>query len=88
MAFLVMLGIWALVFAVVRRLRARASHGVKDEPARRDVRSRQQPRLRLLPEGHRPPPGLGPLSPSERFLKQEAARGMRELQTFLDERAA
>lgn len=87
MAFLVMLGIWALVFAVVGRLRARASHGVKDEPARRDVRSRQ-PRLRLLPEGHRPPPGLGPLSPSERFLKQEAARGMRELQVFLDERAA
>ena len=26
------------------------------------------PAVRLLPEGHRPPAGLGPLSPSERFL--------------------
>ncbi len=45
-------------------------------------------RLRLLPEGHRPPPGLGPISPSERFLTQEAARGLRELQVFLVDRAA
>jgi len=36
-----------------------------------------------LPAGHRPPAGLGPLSPSERFLTQEAARGLRELQIFL-----
>ena len=42
-----------------------------------------------LPEGHRPPPGLGPLSPSERFLTEEAARGLRELQVFLlDQQAA
>ena len=42
-----------------------------------------------LPEGHRPPPGLGPLSPSERFLTTEAARGLRELQVFLlDQQAA
>ena len=41
-----------------------------------------------LPPGHRPPPGLGPLSPSERFLSSEAARGLRELQQFLAERAA
>ena len=41
-----------------------------------------------LPPGHRPPPGLGPLSPSERFLTTEAARGLRELQTFLYERPA
>lgn len=36
-----------------------------------------------LPAGHRPPPGLGPLSPSERFLTHEAARGLRDLQLFL-----
>ena len=43
---------------------------------------------RLLPEGHRPPAGLGPLSPSERFLTAEAARGLRDLQLFLVDRAA
>ena len=43
--------------------------------------------LPLLPEGHRPPPGLGPLSPSERFLTSEAARGLRELQLFLLDQA-
>jgi len=49
----------------------------------------RRPRRPLLPEGHRPPPGLGPLSPSERFLRQEAARGLRELQVFLlDQRTA
>jgi hypothetical protein len=37
----------------------------------------------LLPEGHRPPAGLGPLSPSERFLSSEAARGIRALQVWL-----
>lgn len=42
----------------------------------------------LLPEGHRPPDGLGPLSPSERFLRAEAARGLRDLQLFLVDQAA
>jgi hypothetical protein len=36
-----------------------------------------------LPFGHRPPPGLSPLSPSERFLAAEATRGLRDLQMFL-----
>ena len=36
-----------------------------------------------VPEGHRPPPGLSPLSPSERFLAEEASRGLRDLQLFL-----
>ena len=36
-----------------------------------------------LPAGHRPPAGLSPLSPSERFLSQEATRGLRELQEYL-----
>ena len=44
-------------------------------------------RLALLPEGHRPPPGLSPLSPSERFLAAEATRGLRELQAFLTDAA-
>ena len=49
---------------------------------------RRSPALRLLPEGHRPTAGLGPLSPSERFLRAEAARGLRDLQLFLVDRAA
>ena len=36
-----------------------------------------------LPEGHRPPPGLSPLSPSERFLVAEASRGIRDLERWL-----
>ena len=40
-------------------------------------------RLALLPDGHRPPPGLSALSPSERFLAHEASRGLRKLQLFL-----
>jgi hypothetical protein len=36
-----------------------------------------------LPAGHRPPPGLSPLSPSERFLAAEVSRGLRDLQLFL-----
>ncbi len=40
-----------------------------------------------LPAGHRPPAGLTPLSPSERFLSQEATRGLRELQDYLAQAA-
>lgn len=47
------------------------------------VRARRVPVTPSLPEGHRPPAGLGPLSPSERFLQSESARGLRELQLFL-----
>ena len=42
----------------------------------------------VLPEGHRPPAGLGPLSPSERFLSSEATRGLRDLQLYLLEQQA
>ncbi len=53
------------------------------------ARLRRRPRGRALPHVHRPPPGLGPHSPSERFLTQEAARGLRDLQLFLlDQRTA
>ena len=50
---------------------------------RRQDLARRAASLPLLPDGHRPPPGLGPLSPSERFLSTEAARGLRELQAWL-----
>ncbi|MCW2673672.1 MAG: hypothetical protein JWP14_2261 [Frankiales bacterium] len=39
--------------------------------------------LPLLPAGHQPPPGLGPISPSERTLAAETARGLRDLQAYL-----
>ena len=55
---------------------------------REAFRERPRPSLPPLPPGHRPPAGLGPLSPSERFLTTEAARGVRELQHFLFERPA
>jgi hypothetical protein len=72
-----------LVLALVRWWAARAVEGVvtdawddaSDDPA--------VPRMALLPEGHQPPPGLSPLSPSERFLEAEATRGMRELELYL-----
>jgi len=37
----------------------------------------------VLPAGHRPPPGLGPISPSERTLAAEVERGLRDLQAYL-----
>ena len=36
-----------------------------------------------LPAGHRPPPGLGPISPSERTLAAETERGLRDLEAYL-----
>ena len=66
--------VWVLCCArLVQRRGQRAQVGAR--PAAR--------RQRLLPEGHRPPPGLGPISPSERYLTAESRRGMRELQLFL-----
>jgi len=58
------------------------------QPGRGHTGRRPTPGPASMPPGHRPPPGLGPLSPSERFLSTEAARGLRELQQFLAERAA
>jgi hypothetical protein len=40
-------------------------------------------RHQLLPAGHEPPPGLSPLSPSERFLAAEATRGLKDLEKYL-----
>jgi hypothetical protein len=93
------LGLLALlVFAsVCARLGDRVRPDAGDTPERapspaqkawRAARSRRQPTARLLPEGHRPPAGLGPLSPSERFLRTESARGITALQLWLIDQAA
>ncbi|MCW2779229.1 MAG: hypothetical protein JWN17_2954 [Frankiales bacterium] len=47
------------------------------------VRSRRAPVVPMLPAGHRPPVGLGPISPSERALSSEYTRGLRALQLWL-----
>ena len=88
------LGEWAAGRAD-RRDAGRVEVPVPDDrsPASRWVSHRRQELARraaclpLLPEGHRPPPGLGPISPSERFLSAETARGLRELQLFLHDPA-
>ena len=64
-----------LGLGVMRWLMARNVEGVVEELS--------ETALPLLPEGHRPPPGLSPLSPSERFLTAEAERGLRDLEEFL-----
>ena len=75
------------------------AHGLDLDPAETSpaqralhvVRARRRARagLPLLPHGHRPPAGLGPLSPSERFLRAETSRGIRELRLWmLDEDGA
>jgi hypothetical protein len=67
----------AIVLAALAALRwwaARGLEGVMDELE--DGRP-------LLPEGHRPPPGLGPISPSARAVTAEVERGLRDLQLFL-----
>ena len=60
----------------VEPVRSPASRAWEAVKARRHVTP-------LLPEGHRPPEGLGPISPSERFLHDASARGLREIQLFL-----
>jgi hypothetical protein len=60
---------------------ARAWQGVR-------ARRRRSDALPALPLGHRPPAGLGPLSPSERFLSSESARGIRALQVWLIDQTA
>ena len=47
------------------------------------VKARRAPKAPMLPEGHRPPAGLGPLSPSERFISTETERGFRAMQLWL-----
>ncbi len=89
-----LLGLALLLWAGMRLMTwqaARLGAPVPDgrrQPGRGHPGRRPAPSLPSLPAGHRPPPGLGPLSPSERFLSTEAARGLRELQQFLAERRA
>ncbi len=62
-----------------------AARAVEDDPelSVEDGTDRSQ----LLPAGHQPPPGLSPLSPSERFLVAEASRGLADLEKYLIEAA-
>ncbi len=75
---------WAQVCVWLGQWQESRAHG---EAGRRTARTRRS-RGPVLPEGHRPPAGLGPLSPSERFLTAEASRGLRDLQTYLLEQQA
>ena len=92
-ALLALLVFVSVVVRLAERVRPDGAH--RDEspaPAVRAWHAVQQRRvarraLPLLPEGHRPPAALGPLSPSERFLTTEAARGIAALQQWLREQA-
>ena len=79
---LAVLGAIALLLLVMSVVRWWAARGIEDDRGPDDdVPPRD--RWHLMPEGHRPPPGLSPLSPSERFLAAETSRGFRDLQMFL-----
>jgi hypothetical protein len=52
------------------------------EGAIEDLDDHEDPRP-ALPEGHRPPPGLGPIPPSHRAVTAEVERGLRDLELFL-----
>jgi hypothetical protein len=81
-ALLVVVTALLLALTTARWCAARAIDGV-DLPTD-DV---SEDRRQLLPQGHQPPPGLSPLSPSERFLAAETSRGLRDLETFLSDAA-
>lgn len=88
LGLLVLLVIVALCSRAMERVRPDAADLSDDErsPASRAwsaYRARRSRPALSLPEGHRPPAGLGPLSPSERFLQTESARGIRALQLWL-----
>ena len=73
---LAVLGAIALLLLTLYVVRWCAARSVEDDTPAPDGRGR-------FPEGHQPPPGLSPLSPSERFLAAETSRGFRDLQMFL-----
>ena len=76
-----LLGLLGALLIGVAAARWWATRAIEDGPGAAD--DTVTDRLQLLPEGHRPPAGLSPLSPSERFLAAEASRGLRDLQLFL-----
>ena len=75
------LGSLGVLLGTLAALRWWAARAVEDPTF--DADDLVTDRLELLPAGHRPPPGLSPLSPSERFLEAEASRGLLELQEWL-----
>ena len=79
------LGVLLTALAALGTARWLAARAVEDDPfAAEDLVEDRRP---LLPEGHQPPAGLSPLSPSERFLCAEASRGLRDLERYLIEAA-
>lgn len=93
-ALIAILGLVTLVVRLAERVRPGAEGITEDStPAQKAVwRLRHWRAARgqkpALPEGHRPPSGLGPLSPSERFLREESTRGLRALQVWLIDQTA
>lgn len=90
MALLGLLVLASVVGRLVDRNAQRHSHDGDVEPVASPAsrawdaaRARGRRAAPALPEGHRPPYGLGPISPSERFLRGESARGLREIQLWL-----
>lgn len=79
------LGSLTVLLGALAALRWWAARAVEDPSL--DAEELVSDRLELLPEGHRPPPGLSPLSPSERFLEAEASRGLLALQEWLSDAA-
>ena len=82
MIVLIVLGGFAFVLLGVATARWLAARAIEEDLNPEETGTAPD-RLQLLPEGHQPPPGLSPLSPSERFLAAEATRGLRDLEKYL-----
>ena len=87
-----LIAVAATVALLTVALRLARWHAARTEPAvderspvqrHLDALRERRDALPALPDGHRPPTGLGPISPSERALAEETARGFRELQSWL-----
>ncbi len=75
-------GVTAILLGVVA-IRWLAGRSLAEDLSAEDSLPPGANRMQLLPEGHQPPPGLSPLSPSERFLSAEATRGLADLERYL-----
>jgi hypothetical protein len=82
MMMLTVLGGFTLVLLGVATARWFAARAIEEDLSPEETVVLED-RSQLLPEGHQPPPGLSPLSPSERFLAAEATRGLRDLEKYL-----
>jgi hypothetical protein len=60
----------------------------RQDARRRRVQQARQRALPPLPAADTPPPGLAPLVPSPRTVRLEAARGIRDLESWLADQPA